>query len=152
MRSSIHACMIAVLATCALVPSAYAAEQAPCSTVADARPTKVPEALVPRVARAFAIDDTAARNAAFVRCARGRLLACYVGANLNCSKADTRRTLGGATAWCRDHPGSAGIPMYATGHETVYAWSCKGDRAVAGERVMDVDADGYVARNWKPVP
>jgi hypothetical protein len=33
----------------------------------------------------------------------------------------------------------------------VYAWSCKGDRAIAGKRVAVVDARGYVADNWKPV-
>jgi hypothetical protein len=125
--------------------------QATCPNAAYANPVKAPERLVARVARALRVDDDAARNAAFVRCDDGTLLACYVGANLDCFKANTRRTLPGATAWCRDHPGSASIPMFATGHATVYAWSCTGPRAVAGRRIVEVDAKGYIARNWKVV-
>ena len=143
----------AIVAVAALALSqAASAEQAFCPNAAHASPTRIPQALVPRVARAFQIDDAAARSGAYVRCDGANLLACYVGANLNCFKADTRHTLPGATAWCRDHPGSPSIPMVATGHETVYAWSCKDDRAIAGRRVTAVDARGYVARNWKPIP
>ena len=43
------------------------------------------------------------------------------------------------------------IPMVATGHETVYEWSCKGKRAVAGKQVMQVDPRGYIADNWKVI-
>jgi hypothetical protein len=123
-----------------------------CAAGAHAQPAKVPADLAARVGRALNLDDHAVRQATFVRCDGDRLLACYVGANLNCFKANLRRTLPGATAWCRDHPGSASIPMYATGHETVYEWSCNGSRAVAGKIAMPVDARGYVAGNWKQVP
>jgi hypothetical protein len=124
-------------------------DQAFCPSSAHASPTKTPADLVAAVARAFQIDDVSARDAAFVRCVGQKPLACYVGANLNCFKADTRRMLPGATAWCRDNPGSATIPMSATGHDTIYEWSCKGHRAVAGRIVMTVDAQGYIAENWK---
>jgi hypothetical protein len=33
------------------------------------------------------------RNAAFVHCVGRKLMGCYGGGNLNCNKADTRRTL-----------------------------------------------------------
>ena len=128
-----------------------AAEHPFCPNPAHAAPVKVPAELTMAVARAFQIDEAAVRHGAFVRCAGEHLLACYVGANLNCFKADTRRTLPGAAAWCRDNPASASIPMSATGHDTIYEWSCKGRRAVAGRSVLTVDAQGYVAENWKEV-
>jgi hypothetical protein len=37
----------------------------------------------------------------------------------------------------------------ATGHDTIYEWSCNGRRAVAGKTVMTVDPQGYIAENWK---
>ena len=129
---------------------AYAAP-AYCPNPAHARPAKVPLALVPAVAAAFNIDKDAAPNTAFVRCVGAKLVSCYVGANLVCDKANTRRALPGATAWCRQNPDAPNIPMAATGHDTVYEWSCKGSRAVAGKQAMKVDQRGYIADNWKEI-
>ena len=42
--------------------------------------------------------------------------------------------------------------MFATGHATIYEWSCKRRRAVAGKVVVTVDPQGYIAENWKEVP
>jgi hypothetical protein len=122
-----------------------------CPSPAHSRPAKVPANLVPAVAAAFNIDNAAVPNTAFVRCAGAKLMGCYVGANLNCGKANTRRVLPGATAWCRQNPGAANIPMVATGHDTIYEWSCKGKRARAGRQVMKVDPQGYIADNWKEI-
>jgi len=130
---------------------AAAAEQSFCPNPAHAAPTRVPAEFTMAVARAFQIDEVAVHHGAFVRCAGEQLLACYVGANLNCFKADTRRALPGAAAWCRDNPGSVNIPMSATGHDTIYEWSCKGRLAVAGRGVLTVDGQGYVAENWKEI-
>ena len=96
-----------------------AAAEPYCSDPAHAHPDKVPANLVAAVARTFQIDEAAARGAAVVRCVGRRLLGCYVGANLNCDKADKRRALPGVTAWCRENPGSKDIPMSATGHATI---------------------------------
>jgi hypothetical protein len=74
-----------------------------------------------------------------------------VGANLNCAKANTRRSLPGASEFCRANPDAAIIPMAATGHDTIYAWRCVGRRAVAAKTVVAVDPDGYDAGNWKEV-
>jgi hypothetical protein len=138
----------ALIAPIAPVQPAVAA-QSFCPNPAHARPQKVPPDLVAAVAAAFQIDNAAAADAAVVRCAGAKLMGCSIGANLNCEKADTRRSLPGATAWCRQNPGSAGIPMAATGHATIYDWSCKGRRAVAGRAVTTLDSQGYVADNWK---
>ena len=92
------------------------------------------------------------RDEGFVRCAGRRLLACVIGANLNCFKANTRRSLPGASEFCRANPGADNIPMAATGHDTIYDWRCVGKRAVATKTVVAVDAQGYDAGNWKELP
>jgi hypothetical protein len=107
---------------------------------------------MPAFATTFQLDATSAGGGAFVRCVGRKVMGCYTGANLNCFKADRRRALPEATAWCHDHPGSQGIPMAATGHATIYDWSCKGRRAVAGNIASAVDPQGYEADNWKAIP
>jgi hypothetical protein len=110
---------------------------------------KVPEALLAAVAKTFEIGPDEARAAAFVRCVGSRLMACWIGANLDCDKADTRRSLQGAADWCDQHPGADNVPMVATGHDTIYDWRCVGRRAVAGRILSPVDAQGYIADNWR---
>jgi hypothetical protein len=133
-------------------PQRAAAAESYCPNPAHAAPAKVPPDLLATVAKAFQIDAGAVRDTAFVRCVGAKLMACYVGANLDCGKADSRRALPGATAWCRQHPGAASIPMAATGHATIYSWSCKGRRAIVGKAMVAADAQGYIAENWKAVP
>jgi hypothetical protein len=122
-----------------------------CPNPTHAAPAKVPPDLVSAVAKTFGIDGTVVANGAFVRCVGAKLMACAVGANLVCDKADQRRELPGATEWCRDNPHANSIPMFATGHATIYEWSCKRRRAVAGKVVVTVDPQGYIAQNWKEV-
>jgi hypothetical protein len=122
-----------------------------CPNPDHATPGKVPTDLIGAVATAFQIDNDAVRKAAFVRCAGPKLMGCYIGANLDCDKAETSRSLAGATAWCRGNPGSKIIPMSATGHDTIYEWSCKGRHAVAGKAMVTVDPQGYIADNWREI-
>ena len=147
------AVLVSALMVCANSGALRPAQAAPayCPNPAHSRPAKVPPHLVPAVAAAFNIDKDTVPNTAFVRCAGAKLMGCYVGANLDCGKADMRRVLLGATAWCRQNPGAANIPMAATGHNTIYEWSCKGRRAVASKIVMKVDRRGYIADNWKVI-
>jgi hypothetical protein len=112
---------------------------------------KTPPELVPAVAKTFEIGADPARNGTYVRCVGRKLMACSVGANLDCGAADTRRSLPGATAYCRENPGSNFIPMVATGHDTIYDWHCAGPRAVAGKVLLKVDPRGFIAANWKEV-
>ena len=146
------AVMFAGLIAVAATPVQLAATEKPyCPNPAHASPGKVPTDLVAAVANAFQIDNLSARDAALLRCVGKKLMGCHVGANLNCDKADARRALPGATAWCRENPGSKGIPMSATGHATIYEWSCKGRRAIAERAMMTVDLQGYIADNWKEI-
>jgi len=151
MRGAMALLLFAVLvAGAASAPPARAAEPY-CPNTAHVLPAPVPPDLLPAVAKAFGSDVGSVRDAAFVRCLGPTLMGCTVGANLVCDKADTRRELPGATAWCRQHPGAEGIPMAATGHATIYDWSCKGTTAVAGKVLMAVDPQGYIADNWKEI-
>lgn len=149
-------CAIAVaLALCALPspsPGWGASPSAYCASGASPRvPIPVPNGLELDVASAFGVPVDVVRHGAFVRCAKGKLVACVVGANLNCGKANTRRSLPGASEFCRANPGADNIPMAATGHETIYAWRCSGKRAVVTKAVVAVDPNGYDAGNWKEV-
>ena len=134
------------------VPVSAADGLAICASGAGPRaPVPVPKDLEADVARTFGLPIDLARQLAFVRCAGDRLLACSVGANLNCGKADTRRSVPGADEYCRANPDADNIPTFATGHDTIYAWRCVGRRAVATKAVVAVDPHGYDAGNWKEV-
>jgi hypothetical protein len=122
-----------------------------CPNPDHATPGKVPADLMGAVATTFQIDNDAVRKAAFVRCVGPKLMGCYIGANLDCDKAEMSRSLPGATAWCRRNPGSNIIPMSATGHDTIYEWSCKGRYAVAGKAMVTVDPQGYIADYWREI-
>jgi hypothetical protein len=147
--------IVAALAFCALqlpCPAPAASGAAICASGAGPRaPAPVPKALEADVARTFDVPVEMIRDGAFVRCAGTRLLACAVGANLNCGKANTRRSLPGASEFCRANPDADNIPMAATGHDTIYAWRCVGRRAVPGKAVVAVDPDGYDAGNWREI-
>jgi hypothetical protein len=112
----------------------------------------VPTELAPAVAGVFGISVDIASSAATVRCVGDKLMACWVGANLDCGQANRSRSLPGASAYCRDDPGADSIPMVATGHDTIYLWRCVGRRAVVVKTDRAVDARGYIADNWREVP
>ncbi len=133
-------------------PALAADGPATCAAGAGPRaPVPVPKNLEADVARTFGLPIDVVRRGAFVRCAGEQLLACAVGANLNCGKVNTRRSLPGATEFCRANPNADTIPMFATGHDTIYAWRCAGRRAVATKAVVAVDRYGFDAGNWKEV-
>jgi len=133
-------------------PATAASVSAACASGAAPRvPAPAPKDLEADVASTFGVSVEVVRGGAFVRCAKGKLLACLVGANLNCGKANARRSLPGASEFCRANPGADAIPMAATGHDTIYAWRCVGKRAIPAKVVVAVDPDGYDAGNWKEI-
>ena len=133
-------------------PASAAISAAFCSSGAAPRaPVPVPRQLEAGVARAFDIPVDLVRDGGFVRCAGSRLLACVIGANLNCGKVNARRSLPGASEFCRANPDADVVPMAATGHDTIYDWRCVGGRAVATKTVVAVDRQGYDAGNWKEI-
>jgi hypothetical protein len=70
---------------------------------------------------------------------------------LPCDKANTSRDLPAADAWCAGNAGSDFIPMYVTGHDTIYRWHCNGTKAAISGEPLQVDRRGFIARLWKPV-
>jgi hypothetical protein len=118
-----------------------------------ARP--IPESLVPAVDAAFGTSMPAGAvvSTTVFRCAGGRVLACMAGANLPCGPADTSRAPApGAVDWCRQNSESDFIPAYVTGHDTIYAWRCRGGAPAIDRQILQVDPRGFVAEYWKVLP
>jgi putative hemolysin len=88
------------------------------------------------------------------RCMDGNVYACWVGANIPCwAKADTTTTPStGMVNYCKDQPDVDSIPAFATGHSTIYAWSCKNGVPVQGNQILQVDAQGYPTEFWYQIP
>lgn len=112
----------------------------------------LPHALLPAAEKAFGLhlpEDMGERGVSW-RCADGKVLACFTGANLPCGKADTRTTSEPAGEWCRAHPG-AGIPLVVVGHDTIWRWRCDGQAAVRDGAAWQVDPRGFVSGLWMPL-
>jgi hypothetical protein len=59
------------------------------------------------------------------RCMNRMVFVCAIGANIPCgAKADLAKRNLGADKYCQDNPEATFVPAYATGHETLFAWSC----------------------------
>jgi hypothetical protein len=120
----------------------------------DDAPRPIPGSLVPEAVRLFGLEAMPAeqveRSTVF-RCAEGQTLLCNLGANLPCGKANTSRDLPAADAWCAENPGSDFIPMYVTGHDTIYRWRCDAAKAATMGEPIEVDRRGFISRLWKPV-
>ncbi len=118
----------------------------------DSIPVPLPASLVPAAEKAFGIhtaDPAWVVRSTVVRCMGGKLLACNMGANLPCGKADTGTTLPAGDAWCRQNPNADFIPAYISGHDSVEPWRCSnGVPAIAGPAAA-IDAQGYLSQYWK---
>ncbi len=134
-----------------LALSLQLAHAGPACTGTDAKARPVPPALAQSVVAAFGVRMTPADavRSGFVRCENGRVLACLTGANLDCGKGDPARTNPGAEQWCRSHPDAEFVPAFASGHDTIYAWRCRGAQAVIERQIEQLDAEGFVAENWR---
>jgi hypothetical protein len=96
-------------------------------------------------------DDRTFEAGTNIRCMDGRLLACFTGANLPCSKMNTVRDNQGANAFCRSNPDAPVVPAFATGHDTIYAYRCVSRRAEVEGMTFPLDARGFAATLWAPV-
>jgi hypothetical protein len=96
-------------------------------------------------------DPTMLRDQANIRCMGGRLLACFTGANLPCSRMNTSRHSQAGDAWCAGHTNSDFIPAYVTGHDTIYAWRCDGPTAQPTRQVFRLDRRGFASSLWRPI-
>ncbi|MGH8226126.1 MAG: hypothetical protein ACRER1_08255 [Gammaproteobacteria bacterium] len=149
-------------ATAAQIASSYSSPFAYCRAIGTmdkpgARYTgaEPPPAVIAGLVKAFGAPANAAespmfQHGTFWRCMDGAVYACNVGANLPCeSKANTDRApTEGERQFCGENHDSLIIPMYVTGHDTIYDWRCKGNVPVAGKTLSKVDKRGYIANIW----
>ncbi len=85
----------------------------------------------------------------FFRCFDGQVLACNVGANLNCGPADTGREPNpGMAEFCQENPESTFIPLFIVGHEGIFDWRCEAGVPKIAKQVFHVDPRGFVAEFW----
>ncbi|MGH7105824.1 MAG: hypothetical protein ACREFT_04895 [Acetobacteraceae bacterium] len=143
------------LASGAAASPAAASPAATCRRLGtDDRLRPIPGSLVPAATRLFGLEAMPAnqveRSTVF-RCFEGKVLVCNYGANLPCGKADTRRKLAGASDWCANNPDAAFIPMYVTGHDTIYRWRCHDGDALTTATVFSIDPRGFITQFWKRV-
>jgi hypothetical protein len=107
------------------------------------------------LARAFGVTSAAgftARNT-FWRCMDSRLLACTVGANLNCGFADTsNQPTPAISKYCQDNPQSDFIPLAVVGHSGIYDWQCKDGNPVISRQGFHADSRGFVSEFWHEIP
>lgn len=110
-----------------------------------------PPSLAPAIRRLFSIRGTLAPKAAYYRCAEGSVKVCFVGANLPCGKANSSKNLPAVARWCETHPDTEAVPLYVTGHDSLYSWHCVGSRAATGASRGPLDARGFFEEYWKTV-
>lgn len=166
-----RALVASVALLCAALPAASGAEEsfddpfAYCRAVGtidapDARykGPALPESIVRGLMKAFGAPADAPL-AAFERgtswrCMDGTVYACNVGANLPCTeKPDPDPSPTDAMrSYCAENPDSDFIPMYVTGHATIYSWSCAGKEPRRGARTGELDPRGYIASIWHRIP
>jgi hypothetical protein len=152
---SILAALLALIVGSAPLATARAQDpSAHCASGNDDRVKPIPAELVPAARQALGVgleeSDAALRAGAVYRCMSGKVWLCNHGANLTCAKGDVSRVSKGAAAWCKDHPGADVVPMVATGHVTIHAWTCVGSAARI-KQSEKLDPRGFIAGQWAPL-
>jgi hypothetical protein len=115
---------------------------------------RVPEPIAKALKKQWGSPDSAPLETfikgTYWRCMDGKVYACNVGANLPCGeKADvSKEPTQGMKDYCKENAGSDFIPMYVTGHSTIYDWKCDGTTPVAGKKLTEVDKQGYQKGIW----
>ncbi|WP_141245980.1 hypothetical protein [Mesorhizobium sp. WSM3859] len=82
------------------------------------------------------------------RCMNGKVLACFVGANLPCAKMNAARDNPGADEFCKTNPNADVVPAFATGHDAVYFYKCASGKAVVAGRSWALDKRGFARKLW----
>lgn len=150
---AIGALSLSLLLSAIIAASTASADQLCPAAGTDDTLRPIPESLVPAATTLFqleAVPPEQIQRSTYFRCDAGRVLVCNTGANLPCGKANTSPELPSADAWCAEHPASDFIPMYVTGHDTIYRWRCNNVKAATVGAPAEVDRRGFIARYWKP--
>lgn len=97
-------------------------------------------------------DDSELQTQAQYRCMDGKVLVCFVGANLPCVKMNASRDNPGADAFCRSNPNQDGVPAVATGHDTIFSYRCRAGKAEVAGRIWELDKRGFARKLWTALP
>ncbi len=82
------------------------------------------------------------------RCMDGKVMVCFIGANLPCVRINTARDNPGADAFCKNASDEAPVAAYATGHDSAYSFKCGGGRAVIDQEIWKLDKRGFAEKIW----
>jgi hypothetical protein len=84
--------------------------------------------------------------------ARGQADRQYGSLSVPTSRATPKRISPGGTQartrYCRENPEATFVPAYATGHASIYSWSCSAGNAIPGKRLSKVDHRGFRVDFW----
>jgi hypothetical protein len=86
------------------------------------------------------------------RCMDGKIMVCFIGANLPCAKIVTARDNPGADAFCKKASNGDAVPAYATGHDSAYSFKCRDGSAVVDRETWQLDKRGFAAKIWTALP
>lgn len=113
---------------------------------------KLPKELLNDARRVYGngnTDDQWLMVSTVYRCMNGRVRLCNAGANIICAKPSLRRGSPEISAYCKENPGSD-VPMFVTGHDTLYGWKCVGKKPVI-DFTAERDGRGFIENVWTPV-
>lgn len=86
------------------------------------------------------------------RCMGGKILVCFVGANLPCAKMNASRDNPGADEYCKVNPNDDIVPAAASGHDALYSYKCQNGKAVIASNPWKLDKRGFATELWTEVP
>jgi hypothetical protein len=98
------------------------------------------------------LDDGSLETQAQYRCMNGKVMVCFIGANLPCAKMNAKCENAGADSFCRDNPAAESVPAFATGHDTIYAYRCRAGRAEVTATTRQLDQRGFARTLWVELP
>jgi hypothetical protein len=99
-----------------------------------------------------ALNDSDFQTQAQYRCMNGKIMVCFVGANLPCVKMNADRRNAGAEAYCRSARDGDHVSAAAAGHDAVYSFQCRGGKAEIVGEPWALDKRGFASKLWTELP
>lgn len=102
--------------------------------------------------RKGAVDESEFENQAQYRCMDGKVMVCFIGANLPCVKINTAKDNPGAAAACKDAKDGETPAAAQVGHDSAYSFVCRGGKAVVDGEAWTLDKRGFAKEIWTELP
>jgi hypothetical protein len=97
-------------------------------------------------------DASDFKTQAQYRCMDGKVMVCFVGANLPCAKINVAKDNPGADAFCKDATNETSVPAFAAGHDSAYSYKCRNGKAVVDQETWKLDKRGFAEKIWTALP